>query len=318
MSILITGGSGLVGTNLARHLGGQGRQVVIYDVVARAPSFLEELVSKGKVIFERGDILDFSKLLRTLKEHQVTDVVHMASLLAEPESKERPLQFAMVNIQGTMVTLEASRYYGVRRVIYVSTRSIYGEYLPEEGPIKEDFVFRPVDFYGASKCAADLLARTYRKAYGFDVSAVRITGVYGPAQTYPNPLYNFLKQALEGKEIYQDRGGDYLYEFTYVHDVVRGLLLLLKAPSLKHDAYNLATGIQVKLNDVGRAVSMAVPGAKIKIGPGLPEGSIPRAALDIRRLREELGFEPRYDLRRGVDLFAKYMRDQSYEDIDRL
>jgi len=315
MSILITGGSGLVGTNLARHLGGQGRKVVIYDVVARVPNFLEELVAKGKVIFERGDILDFSKLLRTLKEHQVTDVVHMASLLSEPESKERPLQFAMVNIQGTMVTLEASRYYGVKRVIYVSTRSIYGEYLPEEGPIKEEFVFRPVAFYGASKCAADLLSRTYRKVYGFDVSAVRITGVYGPAQTYPHPLYNFLKQALDGKEIYQERGGDYLYEFTYVHDVVRGLRLLMDAPSLQHDAYNLATGRQVKLDDVGRAVSMAVPGAKIKIGPGVPEGSIPRAALDITRIKGELGFTPAYGLNEGVKLFADYMKEGRYEDV---
>lgn len=315
MSVLISGGSGLVGANLARYFARQGRKTVIYDIVTKVPSFLDEFVSKGEVILVRGDILDFGKILRTLREYEVTQVVHMAALLAEPESKDRPLQFSTVNIQGTMIILEACRYFRMERFIYVSTRSIYGEYLPEEGPIGEEFIFRPVAFYGATKCAADLLARTYRKVYDFDVSCVRITGVYGPGQTYPHPLYNFLKNALEGGEVVQEKGGDYLYEFTYVHDVVRGLVKLLDAPSLKHDAYNLATGSQVTLREVGEAVARAVPGSSIKVGPGLPAGAIPRAALDITRIKEELGFGPVYDLNCGVTLFAKYLREGYYEDI---
>ena len=318
MSVLITGGSGFMGANLARYLARNGRKVVIYDAVKRVPSFLEEGVSSGQVEFVQGDILDFSKFLRTLREQEVSRVVHTASLLGEPESRDRPVQFSRVNVEGTMAVLEACRRHGTERVVYVSTRSIYGEYLPEEGPIKEEFIFRPVAFYGATKCAADLLARTYRKVYGFDVVCARITGVYGPWQTYPHPLYNFLMQALAGEDVKQARGGDYLYEFTFVHDVVRGMVLLLDAPELQYDAYNLATGSQASLTDVGRAVAKAVPGSSVEIGPGFPENAIPRAALDIGRLKEEVGFEPMYELPRGVDLFTKYMREGYYEDTERL
>jgi nucleoside-diphosphate-sugar epimerase len=215
-----------------------------------------------------------------------------------------------------MSILEACRLHGVKRMIYVSTRSIYGEYLPQDGPIGEEFVFRPVAFYGATKCAADLLARTYRKVYGYDTMAVRITGVYGPGLTYPHPLYNFLKSALDGKEVYQERGGDYLYEFTYVQDVIRGLIMLMDSPSLQHEAYNLATGKQVTLAEVGHAVAKALPGSVVKIGPGFASGAVPRAALDIRRIQEEVGFQPAYDVYTGVRLFADYLREGRYVDAE--
>ena len=312
-AVLVTGGAGFVGAHLALALARRGRRVVVYDLAPALPPFLEEPVRSGLVAHHRSDTTDPGQLVAALVGEDVTQVVHTASLLAEPESLQRPRLFLRVNAEAVWQLCDIARGIpSVGRIVTVSTRSVYGAYAPEEGPITEDFAPRPVAFYGASKAAADLVVGIYRKQLGLDAVAARITGVYGPFQNYPHPLSEMVDAAVAGREFRMAAGGDYLYEFTYVKDVVAGLLALLDAERLAHPVYNLGGGVQHRLSEVADAVRLAVPGAALDVGPGLPPGAAPRAALSVERMAEELGFRTSWSLQVGVAEHVAWRRDGVY------
>ena len=312
-AVLVTGGAGFVGAHLALALTRRGRRVVVYDLAPALPTFLRFAAAAGSIVHHRSDTTDPGQLVAALVGEGVTQVVHTASLLAEPESLLNPRRFLRVNAEAVWQLCDIARSLpGIGRIVTVSTRSVYGSYAPEEGPISEDFAPRPVAFYGASKAAADLVLGIYRQQLGLDVAAARITGVYGPFQNYPHPLSEMVDAAVSGREFRMAAGGDYLYEFTYIKDVVAGLLALLDAERLSHAIYNLGGGVQSPLSEVAAAVRRAVPGAIVEIGPGQPAGAAPRAALSVERMAGELGFRTSWSLEAGVAEHVQWRRDGSY------
>ena len=287
--------------------------MIVYDLAPSLPTFLHDAASQGLIVHHRSDTTDPGQLIAALLAEGVTQVVHTASLLADPESLQRPRQFLRVNAEAVWLLCDIARSIpSIDRIVTVSTRSVYGAYAPEEGPIVEDFAPRPVAFYGASKAAADLVLGIYRAQFGLDAVAARITGVYGPFQNYPHPLSQMVEAAVEGREFRMAAGGDYLYEFTYVKDVVAGLLALLDADQLEHAVYNLGGGAQHRLFEVAAAVQKAVPAATLEIGPGLPAGTPLRAALSVERMAREVGFRTSWSLEAGVAEHVAWRRDGSY------
>lgn len=300
MTILITGGSGLLGSNLCYEFLTKNRRVVTYDVLHRVPKFLRSFENDEKLVFVRGDIEDAWNLLETVKKHNVTEIIHTAALLEDKASTARPYQFLRINLLGSVNVLEVARILKLRRLIIVSSRAAYGSYDPSYGSLKEDLPPRPAAFYGASKASVDLILSLYRTHYNLNAISVRTTGIFGPGQGEAGigyvgmtaPIYSILAQVLNQKPFSLPKGGDYSLEFCYVRDLTRGIRLILEAENVKHPIYNICYGKQFSISELGRMVKELFPESEVNIGPGIPDGAELRAPLDISRAREEFGYAP--------------------------
>jgi nucleoside-diphosphate-sugar epimerase len=300
--ILVTGGTGFVGSHLTRALLRRGRHVIVVDRAPRIPNFVLEDDPPGKLTYLCGDINDPGCIVAALVEYGTTEVIHTAAIaVADAESLADPRLHLRVNAEATWQLCDLARHLpNIRRIVTVSTRAVYGLYTPEEGPIDENAAPRPEAFYGASKAAADLGVVQYREHFGLDVVIARLVGAYGPYQHYPGPLAQMVDAVVEGRPYRQATGGDYLRELTYVKDVVRGLLTLLDAKQLQHPIYNVSSGFQVPLTEVAAILRQLVPGASIELGSGWLAGAPPRAALSVERLAAETGFRVCWSLEDGI------------------
>jgi nucleoside-diphosphate-sugar epimerase len=315
MTILITGGSGLLGSNLCYEFLTKNRKVVTYDVLHRVPKFLRSFENDEKLVFVRGDIEDAWNLLETVKKHNVTEIIHTAALLQDKASIKRPYQFLRTNILGGINVLEIARILKLRRLIIVSSRAAYGSYSPDDGPVREDFPLRPIAFYGASKASLDTIIPLYRTHYKIDTLSIRTTGIFGPGQgeagmgfvSMTSPIYNILASVLKGEPFTLASGGDYYLESCYVRDLTRGIRLILEAEGVKYPVYNICYGKQFSISELGRMVQELFPESEVNIGPGIPDGAELRAPLDISRAREEFGYAPT-PLIESIRDFVKYLK----------
>ncbi|MEU2005068.1 SDR family oxidoreductase [Rhodococcus sp. NPDC019627] len=276
-TVLVTGAAGFVGSHLTRALLERGAAVVALDLADRLPQFVTNGLDSPPVTYIVGDVSDSHQIASAVLQFGVTDIVHTAASLAEPESILRPRHFLKVNAESVWALCDIARSLPIRRLVAVSTRSVYGTHSPEGGPVNEEASPRPVAFYGASKAAADIVAVQYAKHFDLDLVIPRVTGAYGPHQSYPQFLSDMIDAAVRGEAFHRDVGGDSQTEVTYVKDIVRGLLALLDAATLRHTIYNVGSGMQVSLSELAHIVQTFVPEADIEIGPGLDPAAAPRA-----------------------------------------
>lgn len=315
MSILITGSSGLLGSNLCHDLLQEGKTVVGYDLVHRVPRFMKQHENDKNFVFVKGDITDPWHLMECVKKHEVTEMIHVSALLEDKASIHRPYQFLRTNIIGGVNVLEAARLSEIRRLVIISSRAAYGSYAPSEGPLKEDSPSRPTGFYGASKASIDLILPLYRSHYGLDAVSIRTTGIFGPGQGEEGmghtgmtaPIYRILDDVLKGNPFVLASGGDHHLEFCYVKDLSKWIKVILEKDRLEHPIYNLSQGKLFGIREIGDWIRELLPRSDITIGPGLLDGSELRAALDIRRARDEFGYEPS-PLKRSIEDFIPYMK----------
>jgi nucleoside-diphosphate-sugar epimerase len=216
----------------------------------------------------------------------------------------------------TAALLELGRRQNWRRVIYVSSGSVFQNDMDLKQVLLEDHPLSPSSLYGSTKAAGELFVGMYRKQYGLSASTVRISFVYGPPlvpaeRDLPRgPIVAFLREVLSGIPI-REGGGEFEASFTHVDDVARGLLAAYLAPNLHHDIYHLGHGRNWTTFEVADAVKAAVPGAIVEIGPGtMPWTTFNRmrGALAGTRLQEDTGFTPALPLIAGVSAFAAWMQ----------
>lgn len=315
MSVLITGSSGLLGSNLCHDLLLEGNTVVGYDLVHRVPKFMKQHENDKNFIFVKGDITDPWHLMECVKKYEVTRIIHVSALLEDKASVLRPYQFLRTNIIGGINVLEAARLSGIRRLVVISSRAAYGSYAPSEGPLKEDVLSRPTGFYGASKASIDLILPLYRRHYGLDAVSIRTTGIFGPGQGEEGmghagvtaPIYRILDNVLKGNPFVLASGGDHSLEFCYVKDLSNGIRVVLEKDRLEHPIYNLSYGRLFSIREIGDTIRELLPLSDIAIGPGPLDGIELRAALDNRRARDEFGYEPS-PLKQSIEEFIHYMK----------
>ena len=315
MSLLITGGLGFLGANLCYEFLRENKtKVIAYDVLYRMPKFLKEFEGDERFIFVKGDITDAWNLMETVKKYDVTEIIHVATLMEDKASLQRPYQFLTPNIFGGLNVLEVARVLSLRRLIIISSRAAYGSYSPSDGPLREDFPLKPFAFYGASKASLDLILPLYRTHYNTDAVSIRTTGIFGPGQGEEGMghvgittlIYNILSSVLKGKPFYLDSGGDHFLEFCYVKDLVRGIKTIFEVESVRHPIYNISFGKQYRLSELGNMIRELLPQSNIHIGPGHLQGIELRAALDIRRAQEEFGYQPS-PLKESIKDFMNYL-----------
>jgi CDP-glucose 4,6-dehydratase len=252
-----------------------------------------------------ADLGDYDALLRVLNEHEVSDVFHLAAQTIVGTANRSPLGTWEANVRGTWCLLEACRTLGsVRRVVVASSDKAYGSH--EELPYREEFPLKPVFPYDVSKAAADLIARSYASTYGLPVAVTRLANVYGPGDLNWSRIVPDTARALaRGERPVIRSDGTPERDYLYVEDAVDAYLAVaasLGRPELSGRAWNAGCGRPVSVLDVVQAL-IAVSGVDVEPdirGEGTPEGEISRQYLDSTAIREELGWEPRWEIEEGL------------------
>ena len=311
MNVLVTG-AGLVGCNVARQLAKRGHRAVLFD---RSPNraYIESVAADCPVV--AGDVQDLSALIETMQNEKIETVVHTAYLIGASLSA-RPYAGVRANVDGSLALIEATRLTGAKRFLFASTQGIY-DYDAAHAAIKEDHPLVGSVFYTASKIAVEHLLVTFAKEYGIEFAILRFAQIYGRGHYVGGDfvgivMHEALSAALAGKPVNLDPGIITLNDHVYAKDVAAGVVLACEKP-LKHSVYNIGSGRLTGPAEVVAAIDAAVPGAKAQMLPKPVVGPFWRHEhiLDITRIREDLGYEPQFDVAKGIADFARELRDNT-------
>ncbi len=308
---LVTGGAGFIGSNLCEAILEMGYSVRCLDNLSTGKaenmaSFKNDL----RFNFIDGDIRDFDQCLSAC--HEVDYVLHQAAWGSVPRSIEYPLLYEEVNIRGTLNMLEAARQSKVKKFIYASSSSVYGDstILPK----KEGEEGKPLSPYALTKRVSEEYGRLYHALYHLDTYGLRYFNVFGRRQD-PNGVYaavipKFIKQLLAGEQpvIYGD--GLQSRDFTYIENVIEAnLKACLASEKAAGQAFNIGYGGQTSLLEVCKILSKAL-GRHIEPSFVLPrDGDVRHSNADIQKAREQLGYTPEYDFARGISLAIDWYRE---------
>jgi UDP-glucose 4-epimerase len=315
MNILITGGMGVIGSMVVHRFVQEGYRPVI--MARHLDKNLIHLI-EDKVDIELGDVLDLPRILSIIQSHQITHIIHTAALIGEL-SHQNPPQSININVIGTLNILEAARFMKVQRVVYTSAKGVYGNITGEYGyptykPLTEDYPKNPVRIYESAKLMSEHMGQFYQRTYGLEFVALRFSQTYGPGKTFAKwggraIVSKIIEEACSGKAVKIEKGGDQKNDFLYTKDAAHGLYLACTAPRVHYSAYNIGTGVGVTLRDFAEEVKRLLPEADIEIGAGLNFMEEPRSAVfDISRAQQDLGFSPRFPLRKSVEDYVETLK----------
>jgi len=309
-AVLVTGGAGWLGSAIVGRLAARGEPVVALDnFQAGSPANLEGLGAGVRLV--SGDLTDLGGLLDVVKAHRIRRIVHAAAIVSVVSSLAAPAHVTRVNLEGTLNVLEAMRLLDVERTVHISSEETYGDFRYE--PADEEHPLTPTAPYGIAKVASEHLGRFYKTAYRAQFISVRTSWVYGPGFPRLRVPRTLIEAALEHRPLHLASGGDARIDHTYRDDCVDGVLLALDHASHPFDVYNVSSGQAWSTAEMVAMVRELIPGADLSVGPGphwfTAEMPAPRkGALDLRRAREVLGYQPKYDLRRGLATTIEWYR----------
>jgi CDP-glucose 4,6-dehydratase len=293
----------------------QGRGVVaLRRDVEPASRFRTEGVEE-RCIVALADLTDHDGLVRVLNEHEVGEVFHLGAQTIVGTAFRSPLGTWEANVRGTYTLLEACRTLGtVQRVVVASSDKAYGAH--EQLPYREDYSLQPRYPYEVSKACADLIARSYAHGYGMRVAVTRLANVYGPGDLNWSRIVPDTARALaRGERPVVRSDGTPERDYLYVEDAADAYLAVaasLDRPELSGRAWNAGWGRPVRVLDVVRTL-ISVSGRSVEPdvrGEGAPPGEIERQYLDPTAIRQELGWEPKWDLERGLRATWEWYRDR--------
>ncbi len=307
--VLVTGGSGLLGSWVTYYLVERGRNVLSFDLREVEQEYLRDY--KDRIVFVRGSVLEWPHLLRLFTEFRdIEGIIHTPAVMASPRYWNDPYPSTVLNVVGTLNLLECARLFGVSKFLYVSSGAVYGE--TKDNPGELTHPVNPADLYGASKASAEHLALQYGHHYGIDVRIVRPYFFFGPGllPSEMTPVFRVLLGSLEGLEdLSLERGQDQRLGFTYVKDTAWGTVLAYEKENPRYRVYNVAASEAVSFPDLARLAQKYsdVP-KEVRLGPGklFPRGE----TLDTTLAREELGFVPRYRIEEAVAEYAAWVKEE--------
>ena len=326
MSTLITGSTGFVGINLVKYLAELGDHVICFDLTGPddlTKRFVEPYLNQ--ITFIQGDILDRDTLYPILSHYGIDRIVHAAvftALLPAIEIRQSNT-IVDINVTGTTNVLELARRLEVNRFLYVSSSSVYGEGLPIGDALFEESPVKPRNLYAITKYTSELLTNRFAKLHNFEAVVTRLSAPYGPMERVSShravmsEIYNWTGSAARREPIrvaHTNLGRDY----TYVADIVSGISTILNANSLKHDIYNVSSGLIYTGAQVISALRRARPEITIENSdPGeftITRPESVRGPLDISRLRDEFAFDLNFDLHKGIEAYLQWRESFPFKD----
>jgi UDP-glucose 4-epimerase len=310
MKVLVTGGAGFIGSNVADRLAEEGHQLVVLDDLS---SGRRDQVPAAANFYQME--LDSRWLDRVIEREKPDAVCHLAAQISVRRSVEDPVFDARVNILASIGLIEACRSHGVQRFVFTSTGgAIYGD--ADQIPTPETYAAAPVSPYGTSKLCVEHYLQCFRQLYGFSSAALRLANVYGPRQDphgEAGVVAIFSRALLEGRPPTINGDGLQTRDYVYVSDVVEAFVRALRSDA--QGSFNVGTGVETDVNQLYDLIAQcARSSAPAQYGPARP-GEQKRSSVDPTRARTELGWEPRVQLPEGIGLTVDYFRSQVDEGV---
>lgn len=316
---LVTGGAGFIGSHIVERLLKDGKQVrVIDNFVTGKRENLNGHIAKLELV--QGDILDLELVRKAVEGIEV--IFHQAALRSVPLSVDNPLATNEVNTQGTLNILLAARDSGVKRVVYASSSSVYGD--SPRLPKTEDQATAPISPYAVSKLAGENYCSVFTKVYGLETISLRYFNVFGPRQDprsqYAAVIPKFISRALKGKPLEVHGDGLQSRDFTYIDDVVQANLLAAAAEKGVGEAFNVAKGKAYSLLDLIAALSRILGKNLQWVHTPSRQGDVRHTLADISKARRVLGYKVHTEFEQGLYQTYRHLNESkpSAEQQDRV
>ncbi len=316
--ILVTGGAGFIGSHVCQKLLEQGHTVVCFDNLddfydpAEKRRNLEEIGSGQNFLFVKNDICDTSSVSKAINKHRPEIIVHLAARAGVRPSILHPQHYQDVNVQGTLVLLEAARMNNIRNFVFASSSSVYGDQtdLPFRETARTD---SPLSPYGATKKACEVLCYTYYHLYGLSISCLRLFTVYGKRQRPDLAIRRFTELILQGREITIYGDGSTSRDYTHVSDIVRGILGAMNWGNdvrPKYGVFNLGSSSPISLSELVAKIEGAVGKTAIIKRLSVQPGEVQHTYSDSAVAERELGFRRTVNFDDGLKEFVEWMRQR--------
>ncbi len=306
---LVTGGAGFIGSHIVERLVELGHNVKVLDnLIAGNMENLSSVIDK--IEFIDGDIRNLELLKEITKG--VDYILHQAALRSVPKSVENPLEYDEVNVHGTLNVFVAARDNGVKRVVYASSSSVYGD--QPQLPEREDMLPLLVSPYAASKLANEYYARCFYYNYGLETVGLRYFNVFGPKQSLDNQyavvIPKFITSILKDEPPPIHGDGSQTRDFTYIDNVVDGNLLACEKEGIAGEVFNLACGQSCSVLDLVKYIN-EILGKDVKpvFTPPRP-GDVKHTLADITKVKEKMGFNCKVDLMEGLRRTVKWFKER--------
>ena len=309
MNILVTGGAGFIGSHVCNHLLADGHSVAVvddfndfYDPAIKRANIAS---LRGNVALHEGDIRDRDFLRSVISGNGFDAIIHLAARAGVRPSLKDPQLYIDTNITGTQNLLAEAHQNGIGRFLFASSSSVYG--LAKTVPFSEDLPLpQTLSPYAATKISGEHLCENYAHLYGMKVVCLRFFTVYGPGQRPDLAIHKFTNSIHQGKPITQFGDGSTRRDYTYVDDIVQGVLGALKYEGPAFDIFNLGENQTTTLSELIAEIESAL-GKKALIEK-LPEqqGDMPLTSADISKARRLLGYNPMTKIREGIPKFVEW------------
>ncbi len=324
LKYLVTGAAGFIGFYLSKRIMEANAEVIGYDNmndyydVSLKEDRLKILNGlgndKGRFTFVKGDLADKAALEDVFVQYKPDVVINLAAQAGVRYSIENPDAYIQSNLVGFANILECCRHHGVKHLVYASSSSVYG------GNTKipfstDDQVDRPVSLYAATKKSNELMAYSYCKLYGLKATGLRFFTVYGPLGRPDMAAYKFANLMTKGKPIQIYNNGDMYRDFTYVDDIVTGIMNILCNPPAPDDLsacykiYNIGNNKPEKLMDFVAALEEALGVTAVKEFLPMQPGDVYRTYADVSELEKDFGFKPSTSVQEGLKRFADWYKE---------
>ncbi|MFR2535253.1 MAG: GDP-mannose 4,6-dehydratase [Clostridia bacterium] len=314
---LITGGAGFIGSHLADALLAKGNKVVIIDNFNDFynPQIKENNIkhnlSNENYKLERIDIREAKEVDRIFSENKIDNIMHLAAMAGVRPSIENPVLYQEVNCLGSQNILEAMKRYNVNNIVFASSSSVYGN--TKTVPFKEtDIVDYAISPYAATKKANEVMTHVYHKLFGFNVIMLRFFTVYGERQRPDLAINKFTRMILEDKPIPVFGDGSTSRDYTYIKDIIDGIIKSLSYVEEHEDVYeilNLGESEPVTLNQMIETIEETLGKKAIIDRKPMQPGDVNRTYADITKAKQLIGYAPKTSFKEGIQNFVNWYKD---------
>lgn len=314
---LITGAAGFIGMHTAKRLLDQGEQVVGLDNLndyydpALKDYRVAQLTPYSNFRFVKMDLADREGMAELFKTERFTHVIHLAAQAGVRYSLENPFAYVDSNLVGTMTILEGCRHNPVQHLLYASSSSVYG--MNAKTPFSEtDQVDNPVSLYAATKKSNELMAHSYSKLYKIPTTGLRFFTVYGPAGRPDMAPWLFTEAILKGEPIKVFNHGKMMRDFTYIDDIVEGIVRINQLPpedEIPYNLFNIGNNQPIQLSRFIQAIETACGKTAEKNMLPMQPGDVERTFADTRRLEERVGYKPEMEVEEGIERFVEWYKN---------
>jgi UDP-glucose 4-epimerase len=297
-TIVITGGAGFIGSNLTRNLSSDNHVIVIDDLSSGNINNINDLIENKIIKFIKGSIINLDLLNQTFKN--VDYVFHQAAITSVPKSIKDPVTPNKININGTLNVLIAANNNDIKKVIYASSSSVYGD--TPSLPKKEEMTPCPLSPYAVSKLCGEYYCRVFDMVYELDTVSLRYFNVYGPRQSkdseYAAVIPSFIDRILDDKSPIIFGDGNQTRDFTFIDDVIQGNIKA--AESSNCGVFNIASGKRITINALAELI-MKIIGKNLESDyRNIRPGDVKHSLADISKAKNQLNYQPKCNIKNSL------------------